>query len=99
MLFHHLSPPFPLKRHRWLYIHPFQNASLTALAPPVPRSVRVPRLDPLEVDGRGTDRLAHLDGVAGAVLAVGGGQVQEVRALAQVRAFVDFQYHQERRKQ
>ena len=38
-------------------------------------------LNPLQVDGRSTDGLAHLDGITGAVLAVGGGKMQEVRSV------------------
>mmetsp|Transcript_55 Transcript_55/g.154 ORF Transcript_55/g.154 Transcript_55/m.154 type:complete len:239 (-) Transcript_55:329-1045(-) len=38
-------------------------------------------LDPLQVDGSRADRLAHLDAVAGAVLTVGGGEVEQVRPI------------------
>mmetsp|Transcript_70927 Transcript_70927/g.188595 ORF Transcript_70927/g.188595 Transcript_70927/m.188595 type:complete len:403 (+) Transcript_70927:249-1457(+) len=38
-------------------------------------------LNPLEVDALAANGLTHLDAVAGAVLAVGGGQVHEVRAV------------------
>ena len=36
-------------------------------------------LDPLEVNGGCTDGLSHLDGITSAVLAVGGGEVEQVR--------------------
>jgi len=38
-------------------------------------------LNPFQVDALGPDGLAHLDAVAGAVLAVGGGQMQQVWAV------------------
>ena len=38
-------------------------------------------LDPFQVDAAGTNGLAHLDAIAGGVVPVGGGQVQEVRAV------------------
>mmetsp|Transcript_2519 Transcript_2519/g.3109 ORF Transcript_2519/g.3109 Transcript_2519/m.3109 type:complete len:347 (+) Transcript_2519:291-1331(+) len=38
-------------------------------------------LHPLQVNGRSTNGFAHLDGVTCAVLTVGGGQVQQVRAV------------------